>query len=76
MQIMLTSIVYYIAYYGEMALEDDHGKEKNIIMYFLFTEHCFSYVVAFYRAWDIDTNGSMDINGIKRAPMESLLGNF
>ena len=80
MQIIITYSIYYLSHYSSEALEnaqlDGHkASTSNFIIIFLFAEHCFSYVVAFYRSWDIDNNGQLDINGIKRAPMESLIGN-
>jgi hypothetical protein len=44
------------------------------ILTFQLCDHCFSYIIAFYRAYDIIQNGQIDINGIKRAPMESFIG--
>jgi hypothetical protein len=38
-------------------------------------EHIFSYIIAFYRARDIQKNGQIDINGVKRAPKELFIGN-
>ena len=71
---MVSCIIYYIrhTYTGVNA----ENKQGDLILVLLLSEHCFSYLAAFYRAWDIDLNGTMDINGIKRAPRESLLGNF
>lgn len=48
----------------------------NFIMVALMLEHVFSYIVAFYRSRDIEANGQIDINGVKRAPNELFLGNI
>ena len=49
MQIIITYIVIYLGTH-------DNARTK-FIMYFLLSEHCFSYIVAYYRAWDIEMNG-------------------
>ena len=49
---------------------------SNFLMVCLLCEHMFSYIVAFYRARDIERNGQIDINGVKRAPTELFIGNI
>lgn len=68
MQAMLTYIVIYTS--------DNSNQWTQFILYFLLFEHCFSYIIAFYRGYDIENNGQLDINGIKRAPGESFMGNI
>ena len=68
MQIIITIVVIYLGTYENV--------RTKFIMYFLLSEHCFSYIVAYYRSWDIEMNGQLDINGIKRAPGESFVGNI
>ena len=39
-------------------------------------EHGFSYLISFYRSKDIELNGQIDINGVKRAKTELFLFNI
>jgi len=52
------------------------NESSNSIMLMLFVEHIFSYICAFYRSYDIDKNGQIDINGVKRATTELFIGNI
>lgn len=40
----------------------------------LFCEHVATYFIELFRRYDIEKNGVMDINGVPRAPCESILG--
>ena len=51
-------------------------KGSNFIMICLLIEHIFGMVIDYYRVGDIYKNGKIDMNGIKRAPTETLLGNI
>jgi hypothetical protein len=42
----------------------------------LMAEHIFSCCCAYYRSYEIDRNGKIDINGVKRAPNELFVGNI
>ena len=57
----------------------DISKDKsssNFIMFTLFIEHVLSYLIAYFRFYDIEKNGRMDINGVKRATNESKLSSL
>ena len=45
-------------------------------MFTLFIEHVLSYLIAYFRFYDIEKNGRMDINGVKRATNESKLSSL
>jgi len=72
-----------IFYYHNKKEFDEHAPfgtivkvgTSDFIMLCLFIEHVFSYFCAFFREYDIKKNGKIDINGIKRAPNESIIGN-
>lgn len=38
------------------------------------TEHGLGYFIAIFRSYDIENNGILDINGVPRGKVESLLG--
>jgi hypothetical protein len=42
----------------------------------LMVEHVLGYAIEYFRSYDIYKNGKIDINGIKRAPIETLVGNI
>ena len=50
--------------------------QDKIILVTLIVEHIFSYCASIFRNWDIERNGKMDVNGIVRAPTESMLANI
>jgi hypothetical protein len=54
----------------------EHSDSSNFIMFTLLCEHIFSYLIAFFRHYDINKNGRMDINGVKRASNESKLSSL
>ena len=54
----------------------DINDSSNTIMLTLLIEHIFSYICAFYRSYDIEKNGKIDINGVKRASKELFIGNI
>ena len=83
MQILCSMFIYFFSNKHLFGSDDelsfsDFFKEgsSNFIMLALFVEHIFSYVCAYYRDYDINKNGQIDINGIMRAPNESRLGNI
>lgn len=43
------------------------------ILLALTIEHGLSYMIEYFRKWDIENNGQMDISGTKRAKIESTL---
>ena len=45
----------------------------ELIIWFLLGEHIFAYIAGIYRNYEISRYGQPDVNGIKRAPKESLL---
>ena len=78
MQIMCLGIIFL--YVNRIYILDPDSIERssysaNFIMFALMAEHIFSCCCAFYRSYDIDKNGKIDINGVKRAPNELLIGN-
>ena len=50
--------------------------QDKFILITLVVEHIFSYCSSMFRNWDIERNGQMDVNGIYRAPTESMLANI
>ena len=42
----------------------------------LLIEHLIGNLIDYFRVYDISKNGKIDMNGIKRAPVESLVGNI
>lgn len=42
----------------------------------LVVEHIFSYLTGYFRKWEINNYGQMDINGIQRAPKETIIQIF
>ena len=44
-----------------------------MIIWVLFAEHIIFYIAGVFRKYDIANNGKPDINGIIRAPKESIL---
>lgn len=51
-------------------------ESANFIIAMLFTEHVFSWLIAKFRHFDIEKNGRMDINGVKRATKELKLSSI
>ena len=45
-------------------------------MVIMLIEHICSYSAGMFRVYDIAKNGKVDINGVKRAPRESILNNI
>lgn len=43
------------------------------IILVLILEHIFSYLCGFYRKWEISKYGTLDVNGVYRAPKEYML---
>ena len=50
-------------------------EDSDIILIALGIEHVFSYVISYFRSKDIELNGQIDINGVKRAKTELYLYN-
>lgn len=42
----------------------------------LAVEHIFSYITGYFRKWEIENYGSMGLNGIYRAPKETIIQMF
>jgi len=69
-------LVLIVVYTNRNKKDLDLNESSNFIMLALFFEHVFSYICAFYRSYDIDKNGQIDINGVKRASTELFIGNI
>lgn len=52
------------------------SENSNFIMLTLLVEHMLSWLIVKFRHYDIEKNGRIDINGVKRAPNELRLSNF
>jgi hypothetical protein len=62
----------------DLIIEKKEFKEwakSDIILIALGIEHVFSYVISYFRSKDIELNGQIDINGVKRAKTELYLYN-
>ena len=78
-----TGIIYHIESVLEMQfmcliglwyLEDKPvTSDDKIILVALILEHIFAYLSGFFRKWEIEKYGQMDLNGIYRAPKEYIL---
>ena len=64
------------SFYLYTAAQRSWRKPFSHLMYILLVEHICSYAVTVFREYDIRKNGKIDINGVLRAPRESLLANF
>jgi hypothetical protein len=53
----MQGMITYIIYYMSNNIEAHKSTNSNYILIFLMSEHIFSYIAAFYRAYDIDMNG-------------------
>ena len=70
---------------NNFAFSGDFGKKNRLntneeilarshaIIYTLIVEHVFAYLAGFYRKWEIEKYGVMDINGVYRGPKEYVL---
>lgn len=56
--------------------KEDKANHFDIIYAIIQIEHVCSYLAFVFREYDIRENGTLDINGIRRAPRESLLANI
>ena len=79
MQIICTAIIW--SFLTPPTTDDPDQLQALTTQYFtmrtifiaLLIEHSVSYVIEYFRKWDIEQNGQIDINGIKRARVESAL---
>lgn len=77
-----TSIIYHIESVLEMQLfcllmiyfqpknaQDNHppNQTSKEILYILILEHVFAYCSYYFRQWEIENYGELDINGVFRA---------
>ena len=62
-------------WFSNVDFEDSENilMQDTIILVALGIEHVLSYSAAIFRKWDIERNGQIDLNGIYRAPNESIL---
>jgi len=49
------------------------SQNDNIIIVALVIEHVYAYLTGYYRKWEIENYGQMDLNGIYRAPKEYIM---
>ena len=83
MQMMCLLIVFYYSNRQVLSNQDitwtkvfgDDSHSQNYILLGIMVEHVLSYLVAYFRKYDIEKNGKIDINGVKRATTESFIGN-
>lgn len=54
----------------------DKDKNLDIIIWALLIEHFLSYLIAYFRQYDIARNGELDIHGVPHAKRESVIGNI
>ena len=79
MQILCNLSVYFLQKYWMSKKHSGHHHEEEkpetneIIINILLIEHIFSYITGIFRTWEINNYGKTDVNGIKRAPKETLL---
>lgn len=76
MQIICLLLVFVYENRNKNLKELNIDDSSNVIMLTLLVEHIFSYICAFYRSYDIEKNGKIDINGVKRASTELFIGNI
>ena len=48
-------------------------KGSKVILTTLLIEHTFAYASTLFRAWEVDYEGKLDVNGIMRGPKETIL---
>ena len=83
---MVTIGSYYLQYeYNNMMASDEEKDllkkipaEKDLfyVVVALFFEHVLSYLIQFFRDYDIRRNGVLDITGVPHAPTESMLASI
>lgn len=54
----------------------DPDKKLHTIILALLIEHVTSYFIAFFRQYDIEQNGELDIQGVPQAKRESAIANI
>jgi len=52
--------------------EGEAAAHNEMIIHILLFEHIFSYLIGIFRDWEIANYGKTDVNGIKRAPKETI----
>lgn len=79
MQAIVIYIIYFDVSLRNLILGNVEVKpfaKHDIILVALMVEHLISYLISFYRSKDIELNGQIDINGVKRAKTELFLYNL
>ena len=75
MQMMCILFFYFLEQNYESKIEGGlHSLDTALyILGALFAEHIFSYTTGYFRKWEIEHYGKLDVNGIMRAQKESFL---